>query len=356
MSSSVSTIDRKSIQFEIRYALRERYRDEQFVETGKRPERRQVLKVDATDVPAVTRKTLHDTFDLRVGHDNAVKIDLSIPLVKIRNTKTIGKAGDDRVRLSDYPVIHMPSANSAAGDLATFMKPLTADTLGNAVREREKTIERMLKGYIEELNEAVGRILDLLEEHSGVITEGEGTLEAPLVLKSRVLSDFERSDRYDELKKAQKRAKNANEKYRAEKKRRKKKRKEKKRKRRERRETERREWAEEHGSEVLQDALDEGYDCQRRYVKERVRADFDESYVVDFDSKASYAERSCPSEEALRFAQEEGGEVVWLTHPPKSDPQDRTIHSFDEREAVRKNVQIGEHGRRYDLFRLFEPA
>jgi hypothetical protein len=352
----MSKLESKSIRFEIRYALSEKYRDEQFVETGKRPERRQVLELDTKDVPAVTRKTLQDKFDISVGHDNTAKIDLSIPLVKIRNSKTIGKAGDDRVRLSDYPVIHMPSANSAAGDLATFMKPLTADMLNDAIFAREETFARRRQEHIENLNEAVGRILDLFEEHSGVITEGEGKLEGPLVLKSRVLSNFETSDRYDELKKAQERAKNANEAYRAEKKRRKEKRKEKKRKRRERRETERREWAEEHGSEILQDALDEGYDCQRRYVIERVRADFDESYTVDFDSKASYAERSCPSEEALRFAQEEGGEVVWLTHPPKSDAQDRTIHSFDEREAVRKNVQIGEHGRRYDLFRLFEPA
>jgi len=149
----------------------------------------------------------------------------------------------------------------------------------------------------------------------------------------------------------------AQETYEAEKERRKEARKREKQKRRERRKSERREWAEAHGSEVLQDALEEGYDCQRRYVLERAEAEYDESFRVDFDSEASYSGRSCPSEEALRFAQEVGGEVVWLTRPPSEDPRDshrEIVASFEEQEAVRKEVRMSEHGQKYDLFRTFE--
>jgi len=356
----MSTIESKSVCITIKYALSENYRKARFQETGERPKRKQELEVYAKDLPEAVREKVYDLLSFtgsRVSSEISKMLALSVPEVKLRSRKVVGKKGQSSVRLSDYPKIDVPSSPRTTYNLMEFDEPLVPSALGRALSNREKIWEEKRAEHTENLNLALPRLLSLLEEHSGTLTEGEGGLKPPLVLWDGVLSDFEESDRFDKLKEANEEAKSRKEAHNAEKKRRKKARREKKRKRRENRETERREWAESHGSEVLQDALEEGYDCQRRYVLERAEAEYDESFHVDFDSEASYSGRSCPSEEALRFAQEVGGEVVWLTRPPSEDPRDNhreIVASFEEQEAVRKEVRMSEHGQKYDLFRTFE--
>lgn len=82
-----------------------------------------------------------------------------------------------------------------------------------------------------------------------------------------------------------------------------------------RKEAERREWIEAHGSDFLRKAVGAGYDCQRRYVTERVAIEHPGA-VVDFEEHADWRDRSCPSEAALDKALAVEGEVVWLTDYP----------------------------------------
>lgn len=88
------------------------------------------------------------------------------------------------------------------------------------------------------------------------------------------------------------------------------------------REAERLAWIEAHGSDYLQRAVRLGYNCQRQYVTERAGLEFPD-FQVDFDDKAEWRSRSCPSEEALVEVETliEAGhnaEVVWLI--PEPDP------------------------------------
>jgi hypothetical protein len=73
-------------------------------------------------------------------------------------------------------------------------------------------------------------------------------------------------------------------------------------------------WIATHGSEFLRKACGAGYDCQRRYVIERAALERP-GFVVDFDDRAAWRDRSCPSEAALDLALAVGGQVVWLTTP-----------------------------------------
>ncbi|NPV45246.1 MAG: hypothetical protein HPY70_14930 [Firmicutes bacterium] len=86
------------------------------------------------------------------------------------------------------------------------------------------------------------------------------------------------------------------------------------------REREKKQWISLYGSDYLKRAVALGYDCQRQYVTERAAREFPD-YEVDFDCRAEWRSRSCPSEEALdevEDALERGfsAQVVWLTYPP----------------------------------------
>lgn len=105
----------------------------------------------------------------------------------------------------------------------------------------------------------------------------------------------------------------------------------------EKRENDKIEWIKSNGSEHLKDALELGYDCQRKYVMERVEKEFPD-YILDFDDKANWKDRSCPSEKALTDVKElikKGfdAEVIWLTDPPyEHNPYEDG--EFDEAEAI----------------------
>ena len=95
---------------------------------------------------------------------------------------------------------------------------------------------------------------------------------------------------------------------------------------RERLEAEKLQWIQEHGSECLRDAVDLGYDCQRKYVAQRTDMEFP-GYIVDFDDTAEWKSRSCPSREALAevkdlIAKGYDAKVVWLTVPPAQLPEE----------------------------------
>jgi hypothetical protein len=90
-------------------------------------------------------------------------------------------------------------------------------------------------------------------------------------------------------------------------------------------------WVRANGSDHLRRCVEAGYDCQRLYVTERAALEHP-GYLVDFDNRADWKSRACPSPDAMDEVESAGGDaqVVWLTEPPSgSDEED-----FDECEAV----------------------
>lgn len=93
-------------------------------------------------------------------------------------------------------------------------------------------------------------------------------------------------------------------------------------------------WIAEHGSDFLRRAVEAGYDCQRRYVRERAAVELP-LFLVDFDGHAEWSNRSCPSEQALdrALALRAAGldaTVVWL----KMDPDHLLSDDTEPREAI----------------------
>lgn len=84
-------------------------------------------------------------------------------------------------------------------------------------------------------------------------------------------------------------------------------------------------WVNAHGSDHLRTAVNAGYDCTRLYATERATSEHP-GYILDYKNNAEWKGRSCPSPKALAEALAVGGEVVWLTEPPRTenpDPKDR---------------------------------
>lgn len=119
------------------------------------------------------------------------------------------------------------------------------------------------------------------------------------------------------------------------------------------RETERQDWIAEHGSDYLQRAVKLGYNCQRQYVSERATLELP-GYELDFDDRAHWNSRSCPSPEALNEVERliEAGhnaEVVWLTVPvTTTEDEDGYPEPFDPCEAI----VVREYLSKYDLVKM----
>lgn len=63
-------------------------------------------------------------------------------------------------------------------------------------------------------------------------------------------------------------------------------------------ESDKKDWINKYGSEYLKDAYNSGYNCQRKYVEERVSLELPE-FLIDFDNDIFLKARSMPSEKAL---------------------------------------------------------
>jgi hypothetical protein len=118
-------------------------------------------------------------------------------------------------------------------------------------------------------------------------------------------------------------------------------------------EAERARWIEVNGSAHLRCAVGSGYNCQRRYVKERHALEHPD-YHLDWGNQAQWKARACPSPEALDEALAVGGRVVWLTRPSYQVPvEDGTYEPvpWPPREAVVIAQYLGKH----TLIREFPP-
>lgn len=119
-------------------------------------------------------------------------------------------------------------------------------------------------------------------------------------------------------------------------------------------------WIAAHGNDHLRRAHAAGYDCQRMYVAERAAMEFP-GFAVDFDNRADWRDRSCPSEDALDICDKVGEEaqargceppeVVWLTlswEAPAEAGYDEPEDDFEPCEAVVISGFLG----KYDLIRI----
>ncbi len=94
---------------------------------------------------------------------------------------------------------------------------------------------------------------------------------------------------------------------------------------RERRAAEKAAWIAQQGSDFLRKACGEGYDCQRRYVEERMALELGPQWYIDWNDELRWRSRSCPSEAALEEAlrlHEHGATVVWVTLWPDEDQEE----------------------------------
>jgi hypothetical protein len=118
---------------------------------------------------------------------------------------------------------------------------------------------------------------------------------------------------------------------------------------RERKEQEKAAWIAEHGSNYLKRATTLGYDCQRQYVTERAALELP-GYEVDFDNRAAWKSRSCPSMAALEeverlIRQGHDAEVVWLTEPIQEPEYSDDDDYFEPCETIVVHNYLG----KYDL-------
>lgn len=99
------------------------------------------------------------------------------------------------------------------------------------------------------------------------------------------------------------------------------------------------EWIKSKGSEYLNQCISLGYNCQRKYIEERVSKEF-EGFEVDFNDTANWNTRVSPSQEALDEVTkwiDKGfnAKIVWLTAPIRRDKNDYGYClDFEECEAV----------------------
>lgn len=109
-------------------------------------------------------------------------------------------------------------------------------------------------------------------------------------------------------------------------------------------------WCAAHGTPHLAQAVATGYDCTRLYATERAALEHP-AYTLDYKNNGEWKDRSCPGKAALAEALAVGGEVVWMTEPPRYDSNNAQDEWFDfePREAVVIRGFLG----KYDLVRTF---
>ena len=156
---------------------------------------------------------------------------------------------------------------------------------------------------------------------------------------TRLASEFQAKEEAEEAARSERQAKRAADEAEAE-------------KAKEAREADRAAWITEFGSDYLQRATKLGYSCQRQYVTERALSEFP-GYEVDFDDRAKWNSRACPSIEALFEVESlvEAGreaEVVWLTHFTTDEEENDYPEPLAPCEAIVVRNYLG----KYDLVKV----
>ncbi len=112
-----------------------------------------------------------------------------------------------------------------------------------------------------------------------------------------------------------------------------------------------------HGSDHLKRAHAGGYDCTRKYVRERAAHEAP-GFVVDIENDASWGDRSCPSLAALNAADAATAlglgtaQVVWLKSAPNDTKVERDPYDYDEPFEQCEAIVISDYLGKYDLVKI----
>jgi hypothetical protein len=118
-------------------------------------------------------------------------------------------------------------------------------------------------------------------------------------------------------------------------------------------------WIEQHGSDHLRLGNDKGYACRKQFAQEWGTVELGAEYVLDFASKISTGNRSCPSEDALREQvriemmnlPDTEVRVCWL--PKNLDELDDDYTDGYNEPAPVEAVEVQAHGVYY--YRVYRP-
>ncbi len=112
-----------------------------------------------------------------------------------------------------------------------------------------------------------------------------------------------------------------------------------------------------HGSDHLKRAHAGGYDCTRKYVRERAAHEAP-GFVVDIEDDASWGDRSCPSLAALNAADAAAAlglgtaTIVWLKSEPHDTKVERDPYDYDEPFEQCEAIVISDYLGKYDLVKI----
>ena len=178
-----------------------------------------------------------------------------------------------------------------------------------------------------------------------VITNRLAALQAAEALKGELESMTAEYNLQMEEKKAEKEAdEKRRENWRAERERQEKEAAEQKEKEQEQALVEKSAWISKHGSNHLKKAFFAGYDCQRKYVIERLAIEIPDGRA-DFDDNLRWKDRSCPSEKMLDLSLElkkagYDASVKWMTHSLYDNDY---CEEYEEEEGVVIEKDLGKY-------------
>lgn len=123
------------------------------------------------------------------------------------------------------------------------------------------------------------------------------------------------------------------------------------------RESEKAYWILDHGSEHLKRCIEAGYDCKRQYVVERAAMEAP-GFTVDFDDKAAWDRRACPTaaaldaEDAARALGLGEPQIVWLKTPAQDRPPAHRSEWEEDDFAACEAVVVRGYLGKYDLVQI----
>jgi hypothetical protein len=293
------------------YNVSNAYRQAKFEETGKLPEKRQSLTLDAemltpeqrAQIFAITGLSLNltiasykfiDYSDYSLETELLLDIDLSLDDIFahcrriLAEKEAIAKKADEhrRKRYQEH-LDELTSKYTVAIEKRDHTLPVWPGGLDNEDRSQMQRLGFDLKP-----------LLALIEEYKGLYP----------VYQAEADAREKEATKHREREKAETKARKAEERL---------------------------AWARDHGSERLRRAIEADYNCNRLYWNERAALEYP-GYTLDYDGNAEWKDRSCPSLEALNERDEVlethpgiKATIVWLTDEPQAWPIARDEKEYD---------------------------
>ena len=283
----------------------------EYIKTGQKPVARRTFRIDLTELTPSQRRPIIEYLDYRYSLDVSIRCTASAEKFHLRNRNGMDCSGSGEITYDQEPTVKQVVAycEGVLAELATAAQYVAG----------YKAAEKAEKERIASLRAEWQPKLDALIAAEDI--DGLNVFHAPQELKH--VND-EASDAWKKLK-------------------------------RDLAKWDKAAWIEQHGSQHLKDATAAGYDCQREYVIQRAAKEFP-GFEVDFNGKAGWQSRPCPSPTALKLAKKVSGDVVWLTEPASSELPQSSYEYYEyyepEEFEAREAVVVSRYLNRYDLVKI----